>query len=286
MRRNLVRPKTAQGPGQDFIAIHRYRGVLPPALQTMLSGPTVARSSLLGPRKAVTGLRGGGPRKILDDAAAESISPDGSAVAFTAKLGEPGGREIWLMDSAGDHRRKLYETDQNSWMRYARWSPDGARIAYVLVRETAGQQSTLESRDLTGGHSLPILTNASALHDFVWLPDGSIVYGMQEEDGNGCNYWRLNVDVHTGEAVGSPHKSQTGQVFASTRRRLRRMERSLCSLNPPSAEQCTWLDCKAVVPASALPNDYPCLNLGENFLISYNLRSSGKIFCGSPTLFW
>jgi len=134
----------------------------------------------------VVSLLGGPPRKILDDGAAESISPDGSSIAFTANLGEPGGREIWLMDSIGDHRRKFYETDHNSWMRYARWSPDGNRLAYVLVHEIAGQNSALESRDLKGGPAVPIITNANAVHDFIWLPDGSIIYGMEERDGSGC----------------------------------------------------------------------------------------------------
>src|SRR5262249_12991425 len=131
---------------------------------------------------------------------------DGSTIAFTAKLGEPGGREIWLMDSTGEHRRKLHETDDSSWMRYARWSPDGNRIAYVLVHENAGQNSTLESRDLKGGPAVPIITNAHTVHDFVWLPDSSIIYGMEERDGNGCNYWRLSVDARTGKPIGLAHK--------------------------------------------------------------------------------
>jgi Tol biopolymer transport system component len=44
------------------------------------------------------------PRKIHEDSVAESISPDGSLIAFTARLGNPGGKEI-LVD--GRYWRQL-----------------------------------------------------------------------------------------------------------------------------------------------------------------------------------
>jgi len=154
----------------------------------------------------VVSVLGGSPHKIHDKSAAESVSPDGKLVAFTAILGKPGGKEIWVMDPAGEHSRRLFETDQNSWMRYARWSPDGQRLAYVHVHETPGRRSTLESRPLSGGDPVAILTNADAVHDYVWLPDGNVIYGLDEGAGNACNYWKLKVDTRTGRPSGQPHK--------------------------------------------------------------------------------
>ena len=161
---------------------------------------------------------GDAPRKIHDQSAAEAVSPDGSLIAYTAVLGKPGGREIWVMNGAGGHSRKLFETDRNSWFRDVNWSPDGQRLAYIHVREAPGQNSTFESRPLNGGPPIPILTNinADALQDFVWLPDGNIVYGLGESRGNGCNYWKLWVDTRTRDAVKVSHRRlHIGEVFAS-----------------------------------------------------------------------
>ena len=149
---------------------------------------------------------GGPPRMIHDRSAAESISPDGRLIAFTSVLGSPGGREVWLMDAAGDQSKKLFATDQQSWMRYARWSSDGQRLAYVHVHETPGRNSTLESRPLHGGDPVVIIPNANAVHDFIWASDGSIIYGLEERAGNACNYWKLKVNSETGQPEGQPHR--------------------------------------------------------------------------------
>ncbi len=154
----------------------------------------------------VVSVLGGAPRKLHDETGAESLSRDGTLIAVTAGIGKPGAREIWSMDADGEHSRKLFETDQDSWMRYARWSPDGQRLAYVHVHETPGKDSTLESRLLNGGPPVAILTNANAVHDYVWLPDGNIIYGMEEPGGNGCNYWKVKVDSRTGRPEDQPHK--------------------------------------------------------------------------------
>jgi dipeptidyl aminopeptidase/acylaminoacyl peptidase len=150
---------------------------------------------------------GAAPRKIRDDDVAEAISPDGSLIALTAKLANWGGKEIWLMGPDGGQPRKLFDTDADSLVRYVRWSPDGQRLAYVHGGDTAGKNWTLESRDLHGGPPVVILPRANAVgHDYVWLPDGNIIYGMDEPGGNGCNFWKLQVDIRTGKPVSQPKK--------------------------------------------------------------------------------
>jgi Tol biopolymer transport system component/DNA-binding winged helix-turn-helix (wHTH) protein len=155
----------------------------------------------------VVSVLGGEPRKISDGVNVESLSPDGSSILFTSSLGEPGGREIGVMDASGEHARKLFETDQNSWLRYARWSPDGKRLAYMLVHDSPEKDWTLESRDLSGGSRTVLLSKANDVqHDFVWLRDGSLIYGADEPGGNACNYWRLQVDSRTGQPKSEPRK--------------------------------------------------------------------------------
>jgi Tol biopolymer transport system component/DNA-binding winged helix-turn-helix (wHTH) protein len=150
---------------------------------------------------------GSAPLKLRDDAAVESISPDGSQIAFTADLGVWGGHEIWVMSSNGSQPRKLYETAGASWMRFVKWSPDGRRLAYVRSIEKEG---ILESRDLKGGPATTILSlpEAKGIHDYVWSPDGRIIYGRDEpgSEGKSCNYWEVRVDPSTGRPVEQPRR--------------------------------------------------------------------------------
>jgi len=155
----------------------------------------------------VVSVLGGEPKKISEGVNAESLSPDGSSILFTSSLGEPGGRELGVMDASGEHARKLFETGQKSWLRYARWSPDGKRLAYMVVHDDPEKNWTLESRNLEGGAPIVLLPNANNLqHDFVWLADGSLIYGADEPVGNACNYWRLRVDPRTGQPQSKPGK--------------------------------------------------------------------------------
>src|SRR5271169_1938440 len=78
----------------------------------------------------IVSVLGGPPRKIRDEALFDSVSPDGSLIAFETHKGRLGDREIWLMGPHGENARKLYETDENSAIGGLQWSPDGQRIIY------------------------------------------------------------------------------------------------------------------------------------------------------------
>jgi eukaryotic-like serine/threonine-protein kinase len=172
-----------------------YRGIFG-------EGPPTEPSSIW-----VASALGGAPRMIRDGDTAEAISPDGSLVAFTTELGEFGGKEVWAMGPDGEHPRKLFDAVRGRLMRYIRWSPDGQRLAYVHGGDAPGLNWTLESRDIKGGPPVIILPHANAVgRDYVWLPNGDIIYGMDEPGGNGCNFWKLKVDIRTGEPVNQPQK--------------------------------------------------------------------------------
>src|SRR5260370_13944196 len=57
----------------------------------------------------IVSMSGGPPRKLRDAAYADSISPDGSTIAFNANPGKLADHEIWLMGSYGSQARTLYE---------------------------------------------------------------------------------------------------------------------------------------------------------------------------------
>ena len=155
----------------------------------------------------VVSLLGGPPRKLRDEAYADSISQDGSIISFQTNPGRFGDREIWLMGSNGEQARKLYETDENSAIVELNWSPDGQRVLYRKIDE-AGQN--LFTRDLKGGPPVAILpaSQAQRLNDFLWVPDGRVIYALlePEPDDHTCNYWQIRLDPRSGEPIEKPRR--------------------------------------------------------------------------------
>jgi serine/threonine protein kinase len=147
-------------------------------------------------------LLGGVPRKLRDDGIVGSISPDGSLVAIMSNWGRVGPREVWLMGPEGEHARKLWETDANSAVVYVQWSPDGRQLAYLKTGT-----ETIEMRDLNGGPPKTVLSLAGQdTHDFLWLPDGRILYAISESghNANTCNYWEFRPDPRTAQPMEEP----------------------------------------------------------------------------------
>ncbi len=123
---------------------------------------------------------GGVPQKVRDDANAESVSPDGSRIAFTADLGMPGGHEIWLTDSKGDSPTKIYKTNTNEWVRYVKWSPDGRRLSYIRSDD---QREILESRELEVPHRPRSCPNLKRMESMIMY--GLLLEGLSMEQKQG-----------------------------------------------------------------------------------------------------
>jgi eukaryotic-like serine/threonine-protein kinase len=150
---------------------------------------------------------GGVPRKLRDDAEVLSVSPDGSWIAFGTSASELGDREIWLMDPGGQQARKLYDTDGETALGGAVWAPDGQRLIYFKLDKSSG---SFLSRDIKGGPPTTVLSfsNHDLPGDYVWLPDGRLIYSLSEEHegGDSDNYWELRVDPRTYKPVGKPRR--------------------------------------------------------------------------------
>jgi serine/threonine protein kinase len=180
----------------------------------------LANASLPGEGLSVwtVSVMGGAPHKLRDDVRAWSVSPDGSLVAFTANPGKLssqystswyygfGHREIWLMEPNGEQARRLCETDENSAFWRVQWAPDGQRVAYLKFHEKPEKlEVAIETRDLKGGSPTTILSVAG-IEDFRWLPDGRLIFSLDEPDPNAwmCNFWEMRIDTRTGEPRGKP----------------------------------------------------------------------------------
>jgi eukaryotic-like serine/threonine-protein kinase len=153
-------------------------------------------------------LLGGPPRKLRDNALAFAVSPDGSQISFGTKNQGNNEREIWLMDSNGEHAQKVLEAEGDGSVCCLVWFPGGQRIGYIKF--DAADNGTGVSRDLSGG---PVTTlfppsEMKDLNEIVWMPDGRLIYSVPEPGvlNDTCNYWVRRIDLKTGARIDNPRR--------------------------------------------------------------------------------
>ncbi len=162
----------------------------------------------------ILSLVGEAPREFRPSAKGQSVSPDGSTIAFTAAPSAIGEREIWLIGSDGANPRKVVSAESTSGYDNVVWSPRGSRIAYMKFHIgnntfTCG----LEDRDpaVVDGAAVNILTDNNLCQNpqgFWWAPDGRLVYSLAEPspNQNDSNLWGIQVDSASGKPQGTAAK--------------------------------------------------------------------------------
>src|SRR5437867_6791083 len=128
---------------------------------------------------ALSGQRGGAPRNRIsleeyldwEDVQAPQFSPAGTQIAYTRrwidKMNDKWESSIWLMNADGTRPRQLVQGSD------VKWSPDGARIAYVAKGEPTGggQQIFVRWMDAEGATTqISHLTESPS--NLEWSPDG------------------------------------------------------------------------------------------------------------------
>ncbi|MFN4175620.1 prolyl oligopeptidase family serine peptidase [Phenylobacterium sp.] len=107
----------------------------------------------------------------LQTASDPQVRPDGGAIAYVRTrydvMTDRGQRSIWLADPQTGAQSPLVVEDASAFN--PRWSPDGARLAYV---STAGGQPQLYVRWVAQGRSAKVATLEQAPNDIAWSPDG------------------------------------------------------------------------------------------------------------------
>jgi acylaminoacyl-peptidase len=108
----------------------------------------------------------------IELAADAQISPDGQWVAYVRQWSDATTDKqysnIWLVKSDGSGHRPL--TTGKTHDGSPRWSPDGARLAYV---SDANGQGQLYVRWMESGIAAPITSGAIPPQSPVWSPDGT-----------------------------------------------------------------------------------------------------------------
>jgi predicted Ser/Thr protein kinase len=123
---------------------------------------------------------GGAARKLRDGAAAASVSPDGSQIAFLGDYDSGSAQGIWVSTADGGDQRRTLTAQPGESFRQVAWSPNGQRLAYSKTLSGAAiYVSVIESVSLKGGRPTRVVSSPK-LQGFCWLPDGRIVYSLRQ----------------------------------------------------------------------------------------------------------
>lgn len=156
---------------------------------------------------------GGVPRKLLADAEAGSVSPDGKQVTFL-RGGKFDHSEIWLAGTDGREPRVAVNV-HGFVVGAPAWSPDSRRLAYlkdVYWPGSSTEDIQIEMYDLANGNSDVILSDYRLQYGLVWTPDNRILFSRAEEPPNQgeSNVWSLKVAARPGWRRNAPVRLTSG----------------------------------------------------------------------------
>ncbi len=160
-------------------------------------------------------LHGGKPQLLRKRAWADAISPDGSWISFRANRSNSGSREIWIMNSRGDHAQKLFEDAEGGLI----WSPDGRHIWYLRSNGPEPRDADFklfsfpwEKDRIRAGSTATDVTPSFGMedaNDISALPDGRLIVSVRDAGTIGsraCNFWIVQLDPKTGKPSGKPRQ--------------------------------------------------------------------------------
>jgi DNA-binding winged helix-turn-helix (wHTH) protein/Tol biopolymer transport system component len=162
-------------------------------------------------------LLGGPPQRILDNAAAGSVSPDGTRIAYLK--GPDFGSELWVMNGDGTNARELTWAgvlekpgSHSSWIKLPAWSPGGQRIAYFeghggTDSDPNGRTGSLMTIEANGSGWSEVWNDSRVGDALWWAPDGRIVFAYREDPSTtkqDYGVYSIRVDEGTGKAAGTP----------------------------------------------------------------------------------
>jgi serine/threonine protein kinase len=156
---------------------------------------------------------GGAPRMLKSEIATARISPQGSSIAYLDR----DRHQIWVMDANGDNARMILENKKDQTLTVA-WSPDGRRLAYLLIEDTP----TIRTLSLSGGTPSLAISDANLPADpqlgpaLLWSADGRLLFSLVEAaSGFATNLWAIDINLDTGNPTGKPTRVTNWQGLRS-----------------------------------------------------------------------
>ena len=138
------------------------------------------------------GIQGGARRVVVQDAASPTLSRDGQRLAYLTTDAQSYGQTLWIAEADGSQARPLIGTPQFESLATPRFSPDGARIAFVAIGGPDQQP--------------PRTAAASPIEPLAWLrpPPAAahgIPYNIWTVNADGSDLRRLTLDLEVEVAV-------------------------------------------------------------------------------------
>ncbi len=190
----IVSPRQASFTGDV------YEAVIGPV------GPLVATARQVGDEQVVTvhDLTGSAPVDVARGPriCCLSWSPDGARLAFQRR--EEGGRSVAVVPARGGLERSL--VPDAPWLRGARWSPDGTRVASWADNLDIVQVIDLDSGRTTWYAPDGVTDGIRWMLDVDWGPSGQFALVSMSDDGQ----YQIHVMESDGEAEGSVEHPRGG----------------------------------------------------------------------------
>jgi len=174
---------------------------------------------------------GGVPRqRAFDVDSRVSASPDGKQVAFWRGLGDGTGSHLMVADlESGKERVLAIVGPQEGFLGGPDWSPDGKRIATVLLRPAPDLQSTIALFDPASGKRQDFMQlKRMVMSNIAWLHDGSGIVSCGQDLKStissqlelhtypGARASRITNDFNNYRSVSASHADATIGAIRST----------------------------------------------------------------------
>ena len=157
---------------------------------------------------------GAEPRKMIDDAHAGGLSPDGQSIAFVR--GDEGQQALWLARSDGSDEHVL-TTPPSPYAEIAglAWSPDARWLAFLGATAKPGHyawDTALITLELATGASTTILSDSSLGSGVTWSTQDKLQFARADlpPGQNDTNIWELPLNPRTAVPTGPPVRLTSG----------------------------------------------------------------------------
>ena len=146
-------------------------------------------------------------KRLTDFGFNPAWSPDGKEIVCTENSVETSGRSnvrsrMWIVNSATGESRNLKVADAVQ----ASWSPNGQRIAYWGVNDTA--QRDIWTVAANGTQPVQVTDDPFVDWNPVWSPDGEYLYFISNRKGV-MSVWRASIDQTSGRVRSEPESVPT-----------------------------------------------------------------------------